>query len=45
MNEKTFQKIDENFIQNRKIIQFTTPKTLYVYKFIIKKFPYIVKIR
>jgi len=43
--KKPFQKIDENFIQSKKFIKFTTPKKLYVYKFIIKKFPYIVKIR
>jgi len=35
--KKTFQTIDENFIQNLKIKKFTTPKKLYVYKFIIKK--------
>jgi len=43
--KKPFQKLDENFIQNKKIIQFTTPKKLYMYKFIIRKFSYIVKIR
>jgi len=42
---KPFQKIDENIIQNKNFTQFTTTtKNLYVYKSIIKFFPYIVEI-
>jgi hypothetical protein len=44
--KKPFQEIDEFFVQNkRKIMQFITPKTLYVYKFIIEISPHIVKIK
>ncbi len=40
--KEPFQKLDENFIQNKFFIQFTTPKKLYVCKSTIKKIPYIV---